>query len=236
MATSRIRKTSGRDYSTFNEIVAVILIALAVLIFLCLITHSPNDWSFNTASSQKTQNWIGVVGAVISDLLFQTVGFSAYFLPALLAVAAWRFFSARMLPTSKIRIAGYCMLIVSLASMTQLFGFHGGIVGAFIKQVFASLLGLIGAGIILTVFFLTSLLLITNFSISSFFSDFELARENFQIRFGDYFVWYKKWREARNQAAIERLDKRNRIREEIETENPAVLLTDSNLDKANRGR
>ncbi len=31
----------------FNEIMAVVLVALvSILIFLCLVTYSPNDWSF----------------------------------------------------------------------------------------------------------------------------------------------------------------------------------------------
>lgn len=235
MATgqNKTSRNAAKDYSGFNEIVAVILLAATVLTFLCLITYSPNDWSLNTASSQKTQNWIGVVGAVISDLLFQLVGLSAYFLPALLAVAAWRFFSARALPTSRVRIAGYCMLIVSLASMTQLFGFHGGIVGAFIKQIFSSFLGLIGAGIVLSAFFLTSLLLITNFSIVSFFSDFELAWQNFQIRFEDYFVGYRNWRESRNQAALERLEKRNRVRDGIDDPSPSSSPIDDSITGQN---
>ncbi len=118
------------------------------------------------------------------------------------------------------------MLIVSLASMTQLFGFHGGIIGAFIKQIFASFLGLIGAGVILNRDFPYLVALITNFSIFSVFSDFELAWQNFQIRFGDYFVGYRNWREARNLAAIERLEKRNKLREEVAETSPTISPID----------
>lgn len=221
--TRRTRNTAAKDHTRFNEIVAVVLIALAVLIFLCLISYSPNDWSLNTESSQNTQNWIGVVGAVIADLLFQVVGFSAYFFPALLAIAAWRFFNARALRISKIRVAGYFLLIVSLAGVMQLFGSYGGLIGAFCQELFASFLGKIGAGIVLSAFFLTSVLLITNFSIVSLFSDFELAWQNFQIRFEEYFVWYRKWREARNKAALERLEKRKRVREGIDRNDSAIL-------------
>ena len=220
MATRTVtpKKTNAaalKDYSTINEIIAVVLAAFALLSFLSLVTYSPNDWSLNTASSQETQNWIGIVGAVIADLLFQIIGLSAYFLPALLGLSAWRFFRAKDSPTSIMRIIGYALLILSLASFTQLFGFHGGIFGAFFTQIFSALLGSIGTGILLTVFFLTSLLLITNLSIISFFSDFELAWQNFQMRFEDYFVGYRKWREARNKAALERLEKRRRVREAV---------------------
>lgn len=216
--TATPKKTNAaavKDYSTINEIIAVILAAFAVLSFLSLVTYNPNDWSLNTVSSQPTQNWIGVVGAVVADLLFQVIGLSAYFLPALLGLSAWRFFRAKDSPTSISRLIGYALLILSLASFTHLFGFQGGVIGAFFTWMFSALLGSIGTGILLTVFFLTSLLLITNLSIISFFSDFELAWQNFQMRFEDYFVGYRKWREARNKAALERLEKRRRVREAV---------------------
>src|SRR5687768_12134593 len=105
--TATPKKTNAaavKDYSTINEIIAVILAAFAVLSFLSLVTYNPNDWSLNTVSSQPTQNWIGVVGAVVADLLFQVIGLSAYFLPALLGLSAWRFFRAKDSPTSISRL------------------------------------------------------------------------------------------------------------------------------------
>ncbi len=222
-----------KDYSRFSEIAAVALVAAAVLVFLCLVTYSPNDWSFNTVSSQKTQNWIGVAGAVASDLLFQTVGFAAYLLPALLGIAAWRLFRLDRSKISKRRAFGYLALLVSVASLSQMFGNYGGITGAFFERMLASLVGKIGTGILLSAAALTSLLMITNFSIFSLFSDFELAWQNFQIRFEDYFVGYRKWREARNKAALERLEKRRQIREGLnDPESPVIATPESAAGEA----
>ncbi len=78
----------AKHNSHANEIVAVALLALAVLVFLCLVTYSPTDWSLDTSNTQKTQNWIGVVGAVAADLMFQAIGLSAYIFPALLGLIA----------------------------------------------------------------------------------------------------------------------------------------------------
>ena len=58
-------KTNSRS----NEIIAVILLAAAVLVFLCLVSYNPMDPTFNTESSQKVQNWIGVVGANFAEFL-----------------------------------------------------------------------------------------------------------------------------------------------------------------------
>lgn len=46
-------KEKPKKHSYVNEVIALVLLAVAVLVFLCLVTYSPSDWSFNTASSQK---------------------------------------------------------------------------------------------------------------------------------------------------------------------------------------
>src|SRR5262245_20690393 len=97
--TTLIRKRAGVStrHSRVNEIVAIILLALSVLIFLCLVSYNGSDPTFNTASSQKVQNWIGVVGANVAEALFSAVGLVAYIFPALLALIAWRVFQAENL-------------------------------------------------------------------------------------------------------------------------------------------
>ena len=70
--TARKRQTTAaatKNNSRSNEIIAVILLALAVLVFLCLVSYNPMDPTFNTASSQKVQNWIGVAGANFAEFL-----------------------------------------------------------------------------------------------------------------------------------------------------------------------
>jgi len=197
----------ARRNTKANEIVAVVLTALALLIFLCLVTYSPDDWSLNTSSAQKTQNWVGVVGSVFADILFQAVGLTAYFLPALLVLIAWRIFRAKDLSASAYRFFGYVLFVVSLSSLATLFGFQGGVLGVFFQRSFSQLLGEIGAGILLTALFATSVLLITNFSFASLFSDFSLAWENFQMRLGEWFGGFRKWRETRNKKTQESAEK-----------------------------
>ena len=209
MATEvRKKQIVSKNQSRSNEIIAVVLLALAVLAFLCLVTYSPNDWSLNTSSTQKTHNWVGVVGSVIADLLFQTIGLTAYFLPALLILIAWRFFRFKDLPISISRVLGYSLFVVSVSSLAALFGFYGGILGAFCSSNLAWLLGTIGTGILLTAIFAASVLLITNLSLDSFFGNFNLAWENFRVHFDE---WRNKRRERRkaDSEATARLEKRN---------------------------
>jgi S-DNA-T family DNA segregation ATPase FtsK/SpoIIIE len=231
--TATPKKTNAaaitKDYSRVNEIVAVVLLALSVLVFLSLISYNQTDYvPFITPDSKEVDNWIGVVGASISGILIDgIIGWTAYIIPALLALTAWHIFKTKTFLLRVSHIIGIFLFVSSLSGLFEVFGGQGAIVGEAIFQIFTYLFGTIGTGILLTVFFLTSILLITNLSIISFFSDFELAWQNFQMRFEDYFVGYKKWREARNQIALERLEKRRRVREVVtEPEIPAIAKGD----------
>jgi uncharacterized membrane protein YuzA (DUF378 family) len=57
----------------------------ALLLFLALVSYSPLDPSLNSASvltgAHAARNWIGVVGALISDLVLQFFGIGAFLLP-----------------------------------------------------------------------------------------------------------------------------------------------------------
>jgi S-DNA-T family DNA segregation ATPase FtsK/SpoIIIE len=209
------KQTSSKNQTHVNEIIGIVLAALTILTFLCLVSYSPNDPSFNTASSQKTQNWIGVVGANFAELLVTIVGSTAYLLPALLALVAWRFFRSVKLTFSLGRLAGYFLFIVSLSSLLALFGLHGGIVGVFFERLFIGLLGKIGTGILLGAFLATSALLITNLSFAAFFGDFGLAWENFRIHFDEWRGKRREQRETDSSETIEKTDKRQLTREAV---------------------
>ncbi|MDQ3180082.1 MAG: DNA translocase FtsK, partial [Acidobacteriota bacterium] len=228
MATEVEKKqTVSKTYSRSNEIIAVVLLALAVLAFLCLVTYSPNDWSLNTASAQKTQNWVGVVGSVIADLLFQSIGLAAYFLPALLVLIAWRFFRYKDLPVSISRIIGYVLFVVSLSSLAALFDFYGGLLGAIFVRNLTWLLGGIGTGILLAAIFATSLLLITNLSLDSFFGNFRLAWENLRVHFDEWLAKRRARREA-DKEAVARLEKLNNVQNtKAQPKTPTISLGES---------
>jgi S-DNA-T family DNA segregation ATPase FtsK/SpoIIIE len=214
MATTAARKKqiTAKNNSRSNEIIAVILLALAVLVFLCLVSYNPMDPTFNTVSSQKIQNWVGVVGANFAEFLVSIVGLTAYLLPALIVLMAWRVFRAKDLQLSLTQILGYFLFIASVSSLAALFGFQGGILGVFFQQLFFGLLGKIGTTILLSAFFLTSILLITSLSLSVFFGSFGMAFENFGIHFNE---WLTKRRERSaerksqitEQQVIEKTDK-----------------------------
>ncbi len=108
MATipTEIEMTSAPRNTRLNEIIAIGMIALALLLGLCLASYNPNDPSWNTAGETATHNWIGAVGANVATVLFQAIGLAAYLLPLLLLATAWRRFRSRRIKAPLSRAAG----------------------------------------------------------------------------------------------------------------------------------
>ena len=228
MAVQLQKPKSVRTHSRTNEIAAFVLLAAAVVVFLCLTTHSASDWSLNTSSSQKTQNWIGVFGAVLADVLFQSIGLTAYIFPALFGLIAWRIFHSESLTPRLSKIVGFVLFVVSGSSLIALFGAWGGITGTFFEQKSANLLGEIGAGILWTTIFFASLIVVSEFSFFGFSDNFALAWANFRLRFDS---WTSKWRKNREQRQAEaqaRREKRLAERDEKPSKTmPTVSLGDT---------
>src|SRR5688500_159321 len=236
--TTLIKKRTGVKvrHSRVNEIFAVILLAISVLIFLCLISYNPSDPTFNTASSQKVQNWIGMVGANLAEALFSAVGLVAYIFPALLALIAWRVFQSESLRPRVSQVIGFTLVVASAASLANLIGWHGGVLGALVATYSVRLLSTIGAGIFLLALATTSVLLISNFTLTWAFSHLEVAWGNFKIHFAE---WKAKRREARSDQinlAKEREEKRRGVREEKAAliDSPTISIPESRKTKATK--
>jgi len=131
--TTLLKKKSGKaaKHSRLNEVVAVIVGVLAVLVFLSLVTSSPDDRSLIStgAGLASTRNWVGVVGANIAAVLLSGFGWTAYLIPVLIALMAWRVFLSDTLVPSISRVAGYIFFAVSLSGLTSLLGGYGAIIG-----------------------------------------------------------------------------------------------------------
>src|SRR6059036_3133998 len=139
-----------------NEITAIGLTAVALLLGLCLVSYNPNDPSWNAVGEPSARNWIGSIGANVAAALFQSVGLAAYLLPLLLLAAAWRRFRTRRIRAPLSRVLGLVTLVVAasallaLSSLGPLFdkSFRpGGIAGTLVATVLASALNTVGASV-----------------------------------------------------------------------------------------
>lgn len=222
--------TAAKNHSRVNEIAALILLVLAVLVFLCLISNSPDDRSVISTgygTGQPTQNWIGIVGANIAAVLISAVGWVAYILPALLALIAFRIFQSESLRPKIGRLTGFVLFVSAAAGLIRLGGGHGGILGAILAQYSVALLSTVGATILLAALFAASVLLITNISFLWLFSHFEVAWENLKIHFAEWKAKRQAERSQMGTTAKDRLEKRREARVEKELKDaPTISVGD----------
>ena len=198
MATQIEKKqTSAVGQYRANDVVALFILAVAVLVFLSLATYSATDWNlFNNSSQYTKHNWIGIVGSSIADLLFQIVGLTAYFTPVLLSLIAWQIYKTKSLLPSISRTLAFLLFIISISGVIYIFGGYAGMSGKFVAENLAWLLGKIGSGILLVAILFASLLVITNLSFAFLSDSLQMALENFKIHLDE---WQTKRRESKIQ-------------------------------------
>jgi S-DNA-T family DNA segregation ATPase FtsK/SpoIIIE len=77
------------------EGLGVALVLAGLMLLLALLTYSPSDVSLDTAADAPPRNFLGHDGALVADLLVQSVGLAAYLVPSVLLGWAFRLMLAR---------------------------------------------------------------------------------------------------------------------------------------------
>ena len=107
-----------------NELIGFLLCVSALLLFLCLVSYSPLDPSWNSASvltgSHAARNWIGVVGALVADITLQIFGIGAFLLPIFPATVGARWFRSRKIVAPVAKSLGGAWLIVFVPALLAL--------------------------------------------------------------------------------------------------------------------
>ncbi len=78
------RETLGGLGQRLFEGLGALLALASLLMLLALLTYSAGDASLDTAADSPSRNYLGHDGALIADLLVQSVGLAAYLVPAVL--------------------------------------------------------------------------------------------------------------------------------------------------------
>ncbi len=153
-------------------------LSLAVLLTLSLLSYSPHDASFNvsapSAGSMPVRNWIGPVGAHLSDAFFQVFGYAAFLFPIGMFVVAMRWFRSHTLEAPVTKLVGGAVLVASFASELSLLHVWevrgvlpaGGLLGALLAGGLRAAFNPLGANIVSIATLLTALFLTTSFSLS----------------------------------------------------------------------
>src|SRR5258708_2369551 len=163
-----------------NELIGFLLCVSSLLLFLALASYSPLDPSFNSASvltgTHVARNWIGVVGAVISDLTLQFFGIGAFLLPIFFGVLGIRWFASRKIQSPMAKSLGGIWLVVFVPAMLSLLPGRirwldgipiEGLLGRVVGDVLIHYLNLAGAYIVCASVLAVALYLSTAFSFSA---------------------------------------------------------------------
>ena len=201
-----------------SEFLGVTLFATALVWLIALVTYNAADpvWFFNTGGQAPPANFIGRVGAFLSELSFQTLGHASYLIPTIFVVVGWHLFWCRAIDAMYTKLVGVLLLFACLTSFLSLaFGTlnvsgkvfrAGGYAGDWLAAQLADYLNRTGSIIfILTLLFL-AIILATQFSFGRLFEElFQHLR-----RWGTHAVgavrgwWEQRQRERQRQEVIQK--------------------------------
>ena len=211
-----------------NELVGFLMCVSALLLFLALVSYSPLDPSWNSASvltgSHAARNWIGVVGAYTADALLQFFGVGAFLLSIFPAVLGVRWFRSMKVQSPLAKTLGGIWLVMFIPATLALLPGHlrwmsvipiEGLLGRVVGDFLIHYLNLVGAYIVCATILAVALYLSTAFSFSA-------IRLWVPTRFAfTTALWnrYQDWREERTKKRLQKeLDQRRTSKPVVKTQ------------------
>jgi DNA segregation ATPase FtsK/SpoIIIE, S-DNA-T family len=163
-----------------NELIGFLMCVSALLLFLALVSYSPLDPSWNSASvltgSHAARNWIGVVGAFTADMMLQFFGIGAFLLVIFPAMLGARWFRSMKVQSPLAKSLGAVWLVMFVPAMLALlpaqFRWQNaipieGLLGRVVGDVLIHYLNVVGAYIVCATVLAVALYLSTAFSFSA---------------------------------------------------------------------
>jgi len=187
-----------------NELLGLLMLVAAGLLLLSIVSYHPSDPSLNTATGfsgpHPAQNWAGIVGAVISDLLLQVEGVTALWFPVLLGMLGFSWMRSRPVGSLSAKLVGAALILTFGPAAIGLIGtalvpshlhwMHGlpveGLTGRLVADLLVRYLNFPGACIVAITMVAAALYLSTTFS-------FNTAKEWMAVRFAFIQAWRDRW-------------------------------------------
>ena len=198
-----------------NEVTGMVLMVAASLLFLALASYRPTDPSFNTvgAMGRPAHNWIGLVGASLSDILLQLEGVAAFMVPLMLGALGWTWLRSRPAGSAGAKLSGVLLYLVFAPAVFGLIPGHvrwmhalpvEGLTGRLVVDFLVQYLNFPGAAIVIVSMVVIALYLSTTFS-------FNTAQQWLAVHFAFVLAWrdrVRNWRSAWAQKrAVARAEK-----------------------------
>jgi len=163
-----------------NELIGFLMCVSALLLLLALVSYSPLDPSWNSASvltgSHSARNWIGIVGAYTADAVLQFFGIGAFLLVIFPAMLGVRWFRSMKVQSPMAKSLGGIWLVMFVPAMLALLPGHlrwthvipiEGLLGRVVGDFLIHYLNLVGAYIVCATVLAVALYLSTAFSFSA---------------------------------------------------------------------
>jgi len=191
-----------------SEVVGVALFATALIWLISLATYDPNDpaWFFSSGTNAIPVNFAGRVGAFLSELSYQILGYASYLIPATVAVAGWHYFWCRAVDAVYTKLVGAAMLFGCGSALLHLtlgrvdFGPRafraGGYFGEWLGGFMSDYLSRTGSVIVILALMVAAVILATQFSFGRLFSAMFALVETAAAHGTEAF---KLWREERRK-------------------------------------
>jgi S-DNA-T family DNA segregation ATPase FtsK/SpoIIIE len=224
-----------------SEFVGVALFALALIWLIALVTYEPSDpvWFFTTEASRAPANFVGRVGAFLSEIGFQLFGYAAFLIPAVIAVMGWHYFWCQAPDAAYTKMTGVLLLFACCSAFLNLvFGsadvggkpFHaGGSIGAWSGEWLAEYLNRTGSIIVLLTLIMLAVILATQFSFGRMFAGARTASHDYSARL---MGWLRRrldqWRKERARREV--------VARHAKKGAPAVVVKSSAPDGDEDGR
>src|SRR3954470_23166381 len=195
-----------------NELVGFLLFVSATLLFLALASYSPLDPSLNTAgtlNSGSAHNWIGLFGAMVSDLLLQSIGIFVFAAPVMIGLLGARWFKSKPVASPGAKALGAAILLIFTPALLALLPWHlrwmhavaiEGLLGRIVGDVLLHYFNTVGAYIVCGAVVAVAMYLSTAFS----FVNMQIWL-NTRFAFA-YALWqrFQDWRAARAKATAQK--------------------------------
>ena len=158
-----------------DEIKAIIIFAVAVILLASLISFVPEDLPWYTSQPNvPARNLIRVFGAYVAGGLFFVFGYGAYFFVIAMLFLAWDKFSMRALSFSWPKMASLGVMFCVVSALFGMFGVLGaaarfqraGLVGSIVSDFLVRYFGRVGALVILSALGALSVILVGEFLLS----------------------------------------------------------------------
>ena len=196
-----------------NIFLGLLLLLVSALLFLSLATWHATDPSLNTSTdpvaTHAARNWIGIFGALISDLMLQVLGLTSFLIPIWIGGLGWTWMRSRSGGSPILRWIGTLFALTFIPTVFALLPWRWnwmhlipveGVVGKLMAGMLVGYLNIQGAWVVAGVLAAMGLYFASAIS-------FWALKESFEERWIHVVSWYERWRNWREQRAEARAER-----------------------------